>query len=207
MRAPTPAPLVLAWVTIVQLGASAPAMARDVHDTTTTGLTIEAAVDEALPDAPAGEALGEVRRLSGLTWEQLAELLGVSRRTLHFWASGKPMNAANEERLHQVLGVLRAMDQGASDYNRAALLAPGAHGVRPFDLLAVGDFEVARHQVGVGIKRRLALGPLSEDAAAARRPLPPADLVGALQEPIHVETGRGRAAKSVRVRRGGGTSG
>lgn len=203
MRASAPVPVAVAFMTLVQMGATAPAMAMDVQHATSAGLTVAEPAVRELPAATAGEAIGEVRRLSGLTWEQLADLLGVSRRTLHFWASGKPVNAANEERLHRVLGLLRAVDRGASDYNRGALLAPDAHGVRPFDLLAAGEYEAARHQLGVGTGRRLALKPLSEEAAMARRPLQPADLVGALQDPVHVEPGRGRGAKSVRVRRGG----
>ena len=43
---------------------------------------------------PAGAAIGELRRLSGLTWDQLARIFSVSRRSLHFWASGKPMTPA-----------------------------------------------------------------------------------------------------------------
>jgi transcriptional regulator with XRE-family HTH domain len=203
MMGPLSAKTSVTILTLCHLGTSTPVTALDLASATSAGLTAAAPAAQELPAATAGEAIGEVRRLSGLTWEQLADLLGVSRRTLHFWASGKPVNAANEERLHRVLGLLQAADRGASDYNRAALLAPDAHGVRPFDLLTAGEYEAARHQLGVGAGRRLALRPLSEEAAAARRPLPPADLVGALQDPIHVEPGRGRAAKSVRVRRGG----
>src|SRR5262245_44994415 len=32
---------------------------------------------------PASDAIAELRSFSGLTWEQLARLLGVSRRSLH----------------------------------------------------------------------------------------------------------------------------
>ena len=63
-------------------------------------------------------AIMELRRLSGLTWEQIATLFNVARRSLHFWASGKPVNAPNEERLRRVLttdpgtGVMRHADAG-----------------------------------------------------------------------------------------------
>ena len=40
-----------------------------------------------------GAAIAELRRVSGLTWDQLARLVGVSRRTLHFWASGTAVMA------------------------------------------------------------------------------------------------------------------
>ena len=62
--------------------------------------------------APAGAVIGELRRLSGLTWDQLARLLGVSRRSVHFWASGKPMAQSNEEHLRRLLAVVRKVDRG-----------------------------------------------------------------------------------------------
>ncbi|WP_419950972.1 helix-turn-helix domain-containing protein [Candidatus Palauibacter sp.] len=67
-------------------------------------------------------AVSELRRISGLTWEQLAELFGVSRRSVHCWASGKPLNAANHERLMRVLDVVRDADRGTAHSTRAALL-------------------------------------------------------------------------------------
>jgi len=207
MRSPASTSMVLTIMTICHVGAGAPAVAAEVSRGTSAGHPVVAMVNEAPPATSADAAIGEVRRLSGLTWEQLAELLGVSRRTLHFWASGKPMNAPNEERLHQLLGLLRAMDLGAADYNRAALLVPDAAGMRPFDMVAADEFEAARRVLGLGDTRRLTLRPLSDEARAARRPASPADLVGVLQDPVHVEPGRGRAAKSVRVRRGGERSG
>src|SRR6185503_7037508 len=51
---------------------------------TNSGLTAE-------QKAPVGPAIMEIRRLSGMTWEQLANLFEVSRRTVHFWASGKAL--------------------------------------------------------------------------------------------------------------------
>ena len=35
------------------------------------------------------QEIAELRSLSGLTWEQTARLLGVTRRSVHFWASGE----------------------------------------------------------------------------------------------------------------------
>ena len=60
---------------------------------TTSGITLPSARS---PEATQ-KALGELRRLSGLTWEQLAKLFNVSRRSLHFWASGQPLSRFNEE--------------------------------------------------------------------------------------------------------------
>ncbi len=100
-----------------------------------------------LPEASPIAAISEVRRLSGLTWEQLAQLFGVSRRALHFWASGKPLSAQNAEHLQRLLAVLQRVDRGSASANRAALLAP-IKGVHPFDLLARHDYEDAVQLVG-----------------------------------------------------------
>jgi transcriptional regulator with XRE-family HTH domain len=146
---------------------------------------------------PAGPTIGELRRLSGLTWDQLARLFGVSRRSLHFWASGKPMAPANEERLRQILRVLRRIDRGAASANRAALLGARPDGTTPFDLLVIRDDERVLSLLGPG-EGRTALPPvLSQEAQAARAPRPPEALVGALQDRIHPTTGRLLAAKSI----------
>ena len=51
-------------------------------------------------------AISELRRISGLTWHQPGQLLGMSRRSVHYWASGKPLNAGNQERLTRVFSTL-----------------------------------------------------------------------------------------------------
>ena len=150
---------------------------------------------------PAGAAIGELRRLSGFTWDQLARIFDVSRRSLHFWASGKPMAPNNEEHLQRLLSVVRKIDRGSASANRAALLGVREDGSLPFDLLAAGDYERVLSQLGQGKARRAAPPKLSEEARAARAPRPPEELVGALQDRIHPTSGRLRAAKAIAVSR------
>jgi len=146
-------------------------------------------------------AIMELRRLSGLTWEQLATLFNVARRSLHFWASGKPVNAPNEEHLCRVLAVVRKADRGCAAKNRTMLLED-RDGVVPFDLLARGEYETFIELVGTGPGRReLNLAPLSPEEQAARKPPPPEELVGALQDRVHVWKGKVRAAKAIRRRK------
>ncbi|MEM5709754.1 helix-turn-helix transcriptional regulator, partial [Elizabethkingia meningoseptica] len=57
-------------------------------------------------------AVLEIRRLSGLTWEELADLFDVSRRSVHHWASGKPVNTEHDQALRGVLTALRHLDRG-----------------------------------------------------------------------------------------------
>ncbi len=157
---------------------------------TTAGTIVPAA-------QPGGKAIGELRRLSGLTWNQLARMFGVSRRSLHFWASGKPMTPSNEEHLQRVLAVLRKMDRGVASANRTALLAVREGGIIPFDLLVSGDYERALSILGPGVERRIAPPKVAQEARAARVPPSPEDLVGALQDRVHPASGRLLAAKQI----------
>lgn len=148
-----------------------------------------------------GKAVSELRRISGLTWEQLAGLFGVSRRSVHFWASGKPLNAANHQRLMHVLDVVRHADRGTARGTRAALLE-AREGTTAFEMLAGQRFREARVALGRGRTRLVpALTPLSEAARGARKPLPPEELFDAKSDRVHQEPGRGRAARTARGQR------
>ena len=154
-----------------------------------------------LVDRP-GAAIAELRRLSGLTWEQAARLFNVSRRSLHFWASGKAMTPGNEERLQRLLLVVHKIDRGSASANRAELLAVRDDGSILFDLLANQQYHRVFSLLGPGEAKRVVAPKLSDEATAARAPRPPEELVDALQDRVHRETGIARAAKSVRVRGG-----
>ena len=131
-----------------------------------------------------GAATLELRRLTGFTWDQLARLFGVARRSLHFWASGKPLNATNEEQLYRTLFTIRTIDRGSAGQNRALLLREH-EGKIPFDLLAAGGYDEIVELVGPGPGRRQPqLRPLSAEAQAARAPRPPDELTGALQDRV-----------------------
>jgi DNA-binding transcriptional regulator YiaG len=161
-------------------------------DRTTSGITLRATTQK---------SISELRRLSGLTWDQLAKLFNVSRRSLHFWASGQPLSPFNEEHLNQLLEAIKYIDRGSANLNRSLLLK-GSNGNQFFDLLVAGKYEEFKKIVGFGnAPQKPKLGSLSEDALVARRPQNPADLVDALQEPIHREVGRSRPARAARSRK------
>lgn len=91
----------------------------------------------------AREVVIELRRVSGLTWAQLATLLNVSRQTVHSWASGKPLTSEHELHLHRVADVVTAAKLETPDRTRTALIT--AHDGRlALDLLAAGDYDGAR---------------------------------------------------------------
>ncbi|MGE0334720.1 MAG: XRE family transcriptional regulator [Gammaproteobacteria bacterium] len=160
---------------------------------TTTGVSVALV-------KPAGNAISELRRLSGLTWDQLGRLFNVSRRALHFWVSGGRMSPSNEESLQRLLALVRKIDRGSASANRAILLRVREDGSLPFDLLAAGDYDGAFTLLGPGDARRVLPPTLSPETRAARAPLPPEALVDTLQDRIHRDRGPVRAAKSVRIR-------
>ena len=83
-----------------------------------TDWTATAGTEDSVPthvphrfDDPRSES-DEVRWLheqSGLTWEQLGRLFGVSRRTVHLWANGSGMNASNREALYELVALVRSV--------------------------------------------------------------------------------------------------
>jgi hypothetical protein len=149
-------------------------------------------------------ALNQLRKLSGLTWEQMAKLFDVKRRIAYLWASGKPLSRFNEEQLNRLLVTIQYINRGSASANRTLLLTPDVDGRLPLDLLMDGKYEEVKRIIGSGnISQKPQLTPLSEDARASRRPPNPVDLMEALQEPIHWEVGRSRPAKAIRSHRNG----
>lgn len=151
-------------------------------------------------EAEHSDGVSEVRRLSGLTWDQVATLFGVSRRAAHHWASGKPMTAENELHLLRVLGSLRALHVGSARPNRQMLLAPvEPGGASIFDLLRERKYDlvaqlVGQPQHGPAVRSQLVV---PED----RLPLKPEQLISTAAESFNVPTGPRKRAKAVRVKR------
>ena len=145
-------------------------------------------------------AVLELRRRSGLTWDQLARLFQVSRRAVHLWASGKIMNPKNQEHLQRLLAFIRQIDRGTAASTRVQLFTATADGRIPFDLLIAGQYEMAAGSIGMGVAPRVSPPSLSMSAATARAPRPPYELLGALQDRVHKESVTVRAARSVRAR-------
>jgi DNA-binding transcriptional regulator YiaG len=149
------------------------------------------------------KAILEIRRLTGFTWEQLAVLFNVSRRTLHFWASGERLNSFNEEQLYLLLDTIRYIDRGSATLNRSILLKPFENEKRPFDLLIAGKYNQVKDILGsINQPKKPELKPLSEEALKLRRPLDPETLVSADPTPVaYQRVGHSRPAKSVRSRK------
>jgi DNA-binding transcriptional regulator YiaG len=154
-----------------------------------------------LPVKSTQQAVNELRKLSGLTWEQLATLFDVSRRSVHFWASGEALSSANEEKLNRTLDAVEYVSRGSASSNRRLLMGIADDGKSYLELLGAGEFDRVKHLLGAGNAiAKPKLGQLSPVAEMSQVSPNPADLVGALQDSIHREVGKSRVAKSVRSR-------
>ncbi len=166
-----------------------------LHGNTSSGLVLS-------DSSGAIESLTELRLRSGLTWEQISRLFGVSRRALHFWASGKAMTPANQEHLQRVLAALRRIDRGSPTATRTVLLDAGLEGLVPFDLLRAGHYDRAIAVTNVASYIDLSNSRMPSRKRSAKAPLPPDALVDALQDRPVGQFRAVRAASSVRIRRG-----
>ena len=147
-----------------------------------------------VPPESTGEAVLEIRRRSGLTWEELGDLFNVTRRSVHHWASGKPVSAMHERMIRRVLAAIRRLDQGSIStgsvhrrrlcfWTRVQLLAvDDTLGASALKLLKEGRFDEAIARVeGVQAPEYRHI-PLSRMAQNTRRPPTPALLLEADQD-------------------------
>jgi hypothetical protein len=91
-------------------------------------------------NASLSSAIYDVRRLTGLTWDELATLFKVNRRSVHYWANGGTLKPHHARHLSCVLDTVRQFERRGAALARLALLTPNAEGVRPIDLLAQGRY-------------------------------------------------------------------
>ena len=103
----------------------------------------------------ATENLFEIRRLTGFTWNNLARLLNVDRRTLNNWAKGTKIREKNRNHIAETLGVLRFIDRGAAELNSSALNEHHVlHEPNPFEAIRTGNYEAAKQRLSPGVSRQ-----------------------------------------------------
>ncbi len=125
----------------------------------------------------------EVRRRSGLTWEELGDLFKVSRRSVHHWANGKPVSARHERMIRRMLAAVRHLDRGDAAGTRAVLLAVDEDiSVSRFDLLRDGRFDEAVGSIKDVPEFERQRIPLASTAWDVRWPQMPISLLGAEQD-------------------------
>jgi transcriptional regulator with XRE-family HTH domain len=83
-------------------------------------------VESDLPET--AKAIRDLHLRSGLSWDELARLIGVSRRSVHNWANGAPVSQPNSARLAKAAKAILSADMGSPKLTRSRLLAPSADG-------------------------------------------------------------------------------
>jgi hypothetical protein len=76
-------------------------------------------------------AIWDLRRHSGLRWQELADALSVSRRAVHHWAKGGHVSAVHAQLIQDLATLVAQYEETAPDATRARLLAPTQTGPAP----------------------------------------------------------------------------
>jgi hypothetical protein len=97
------------------------------------GVPLAAAAELVTGGTSTAKAIRKAHEDSGLTWEQLARVFCVSRRSVHLWANGARMNATNVELLMRFVDFLDRLEAASPDERRTALLAIGRDGKSALD--------------------------------------------------------------------------
>ena len=129
-----------------------------------------AAAPMAAGPTPLQERIERLAERANLTREELADLVGVSRRALQKWVAGEPISAAKDRHLREVEGILTSLPpHWTSNVIRDRLFGrPAPDRIRPVDLMREGSFDSARTALIEG-------GPPS-DARPMTAPKPELDL-------------------------------
>lgn len=102
---------------------------------------------------------------SGLTWDQLSRVFGVSRRAVHMWATGGRMNSSHAATLRELEAVVQGLPGTNSAERRAALLAPGPEGVSIIDRFRARHTPTEGDALGTAYSPDQLLGAQHEDVA------------------------------------------
>ena len=150
------------------------------------------------------EAVLEIRRRSGLTWESLSEVFNVSRRTVHHWANGRAPSTSHELDIRRTLDAVRHIDEGNQRATRDRLLAT-FHGTSLFEMLADRRYaDVLQQKAGPALtvsgRQRAAL---SDDEWARRRPTRPDRLLESIQDRPEIPATAARIVRPARRKKPG----
>ncbi|AYD01606.1 hypothetical protein [Neorhizobium sp. NCHU2750] len=91
--------------------------------------------------------IGQLKMMTGYTWDRLAELLSCSRQSLYNWRDGLTVTDANIRAVQRMHEALAFIDRGDPTETRAVLEANGA---LVFKTLKGGDLEEGKRLAGKG---------------------------------------------------------
>lgn len=114
----------------------------------------------------ATENVFEIRRLTGFTRQQLAEILNVDRRTIHNWMQRGTIKRTDREHIAETLAVLRFADRGLSEENAKAMTERSQEfGMTPLEAIKEHQYSVARQCLSPGPGRPQLVRKASDPAS------------------------------------------
>ncbi len=102
-----------------------------------------------------GAMVRHLQQQSGLTWNELARALGVSRRAVYHWAAGRRLSEHHARRVEELATLISSIGAVTPEQTRAALVSPSPDGpsqlsrfeeeskprrLIPISALTLGDF-------------------------------------------------------------------
>jgi transcriptional regulator with XRE-family HTH domain len=124
-----------------------PALVPSQRETTSYWVWTGANPDAVEAQFYLGGALKEIKDLSGLSWQQIADALGVTRRSLHHWLNGSRINDAHTVRIGQLRNLVDEIAGMPPQEARSFLAAPDASGTSPLKRFALAG-RVQGHRPG-----------------------------------------------------------
>jgi hypothetical protein len=97
-----------------------------------------------------------LKAISSLTNEEIAPLLGVSRRSFQSWLAGSPISARKETRLRSVVEAIEKIAAPSPANIRSHLLDQDSWSARLYDLLVEGRFAAAV-DLATGVRKAFAV--------------------------------------------------
>ena len=118
------------------------------------------------------QAVFEIRRLSGLDWDELAAVFGVARSDVCSWANGSVLSDRERLVVLRALAAIRHLDRGTSDDTRRFLMEDDdTTGTSVLELLRSERFDEVMAMPGRAVFQR-PRPALSEEAKMLRCPPP-----------------------------------
>lgn len=109
--------------------------------------TDEERLESAAQSATFITQIGQLKMMTGYTWDRLADLLSCSRQSLYNWRYGLVVTDANIRTIQRMHEALAFLDRGDPTETRAVLEANGA---LVFKTLKDSDFEEGKRLAGKG---------------------------------------------------------
>ena len=128
-------------------------------------------------------AIWEIRRRSGLTWESLGKLFGVSRRSIHDWANGAMLSDNNKQNVWDTLRSIRHIDEGNAQATQDRIMSTGEKGASIFRLITERRHdEIMDLPEGAGDSSPPRRRPPSDEERARTAPPPLTSCLGSIPD-------------------------